>query len=81
LLAGNLYAILPACARALNPCVVALGSVHLAQPNVRGVAGSKPSRRKTFTVILAVSKYLGVSPVVPADTRQVARREPTSLLA
>jgi hypothetical protein len=46
---------------------------RLAQPNVLGVAGSKPFRRKTFAVSLEASKYLGVSPVVPADTRRVAR--------
>jgi hypothetical protein len=59
---SNTCAILPACARAMNPCLVGFGPVHLHNlSSVRRVAGSKPSRRKTFAVTLDASKYLGVS--------------------
>ena len=41
---------------------------------VRGVAGSKLFQRKTFAVVVAVSKYLGASaPVIPEDTGHIAR--------
>jgi len=46
-------------ARAMNPCLVGLGPVLFAQPNVRGVARSELSWRKTFAVILDASKYRG----------------------
>jgi hypothetical protein len=40
-----------ACAHVMRTCVVGFGPVRIAQPNVRGVAGSKPSRRKTVTLL------------------------------
>ena len=53
-------------ARAMNPCVVGLGTVRRAQPSVRGVPPGKPLAGKTFAVILDVSKYLGTS--VPSSS-------------
>ena len=61
LLSSNIRAMLALFARVMSTCLVAFGPVHLAQPNVRGVAGSKLSQRKTFAVILDASKYLGAS--------------------
>jgi len=64
LLFSNTHAMLLARARAMNPCLVAFGPVHLAQPNVRGVPTGKPPSGKTFAVIrdsMDASKYLGAS--------------------
>jgi hypothetical protein len=62
----NVCAILPACARAMNPCLVAFGPWCQApsQPNVRGVLAGKLPPGKTFAVIrgfMGASKYLGAS--------------------
>jgi len=71
---GNRCAMLVLSGWAMNPPVAKGATFVPFQPNVRGVAGSKLSQRKTFAVILDASKYLGALPlVVPADTRHVAR--------
>jgi hypothetical protein len=55
---------------------------HLAQPTVGRVAGSNPFRRKAVAVIAHASSIWGLRlPVVPADTRQVARSQTEKPLA
>src|SRR5258707_4566455 len=65
---SNACAILPVRARAMNPCGVAFGPVHLHNlSRVRGVPLDKPPVGKTCAVILDASKYLGAS--APSSAR------------
>jgi hypothetical protein len=51
----------------MNPPVAKAATFVPCQPKVRGVAGSKLFQRKTFAIILDVSKYLGAS--APGSSR------------
>ena len=57
---GKLCAMVQMFARAMNPCLVAARPVHRHNlSSVRRVAGSNPSRRKTFAVVSILLQVSG----------------------